>query len=74
MKVNKMDLIKRITNENKDSQELSITDLKNIFESFSLDIREEKEEEEDDDDDKILNEIKSNSELFFNMMSEVKFD
>ena len=72
MKVNKMDLIQRITNESKDSQELSITDLKNIFESFSLDIREEKEE--DDDDDKILNEIKSNSEEFFNMMSEVKFD
>ena len=71
MKVNKMDLIQRITNENKDSQELSIADLKNIFESFSLDIREEKEE---DDDDKILNEIKSNSELFFNTMSEVKFD
>lgn len=70
MKVNKMDLIKRITNENKDSQELSITDLKNIFESFSLNIREEKE----DNDDKILNEIKSNSELFFNMMSEVKFE
>ena len=73
MKVNKMDLIKRITNENTDSQELSITDLENIFESFSLDIREDKEED-DDDDDKILNEIKSNSELFFNMMSEIKFD
>lgn len=73
MKVNKMDLIQRITNENKDSQELSITDLENIFESFSLNIKEEKEED-DDDDDKILNEIKSNSELFFNMMSEVKFD
>ena len=72
MKINKMDLIQRITNENKDSQELSITDLENIFKSFSLDIREDKEE--DDDDDKILNEIKSNSELFFNMMSEVKFD
>ena len=71
MKVNKMDLIQRITNENKDSQELSITDLENIFESFSLNIKEEKEE---DDDDKILNEIKSNSEEFFNMMSEVKFD
>lgn len=66
MKVNKMDLISKITTES--SQELSLTDLVNIFKSFSICV-----DQKEKSDDEILTELKNNSEEFFNMMSKVKF-
>ena len=66
MKVDKVDLISKIINE--DSQELSLTDLVNIFKSFSICV-----DQKEKSDDEILTELKINSEEFFDMMSKVKF-